>query len=102
MQKEFLIETRAVADEKGNLLHLKYYLIEEEHPQATAPLYRICIKKSVAEKPDVEEAESTPPVSHSEAFARQMLKKLITNAVTPVCLLEIVDDMMTGESGQAS
>lgn len=102
MQKEFLIETRAVADEKGNLLHLKYYLIEEEHPQSTAPLYRICIKKSVAEKPGVEEAESTPPVSHSEAFARQMLKKLITNAVTPVCLLEIVDDMMTGESGQAS
>ena len=29
MQKEFLIETRAVADEKGNLLNLKYYLIED-------------------------------------------------------------------------
>lgn len=102
MQKEFLIETRAVADEKGNLLNLKYYLIEEEQPQATAPLYRICIKKSIAEKPGVEEAESTPPVSHSEVFVRQMLRQLITNAVTPVCLLEIVDDMMTGENGQAS
>ena len=56
----------------------------------------------MAEKPGVEEAESTPPVSHSEIFARQMLRQLITNAVTPVCLLEIVDDMMTGESGQAS
>ena len=29
MQKEYLIETRAVADEKGTLLNLKYYLIEE-------------------------------------------------------------------------
>ncbi|MCI9383589.1 MAG: hypothetical protein HFI24_05210 [Lachnospiraceae bacterium] len=102
MQKEFLIETRAVADEKGNLLNLKYYLIEEEQPLSVTPLYRICIKKSVTEKPGVEETESTPPVSHSEAFARQMLRRLITNAVTPVCLLEIVDDMMTGESGQAS
>ncbi|NBK90463.1 hypothetical protein D5278_00415 [bacterium 1XD21-13] len=102
MQKEFLIETRAVADEKGHLLNLKYYLIEEEQPKSMAPLYRICIKKSMAEKPGVEEAESTPPVSHSEIFARQMLRQLITNAVTPVCLLEIVDDMMTGESGQAS
>ena len=30
MQKEYLIENRAVADEKGTLLNLKYYLIEEE------------------------------------------------------------------------
>ena len=35
MQKEYLIETRAVADEKGTLLNLKYYLIEEE--QACIP-----------------------------------------------------------------
>ena len=48
MQKEFLIETRSVADEKGTLLNLKYYLIEEEPPQSAAPLYRICIKKSIA------------------------------------------------------
>ena len=41
MQREFLIETRAVADEKGNLLNLKYYLIEEEAPRSAAPLYRI-------------------------------------------------------------
>ena len=51
MQKEFLIETRAVADEKGHMLNLKYYLIKEEQPKSVAPLYRICIKKSMAEKP---------------------------------------------------
>ena len=66
MQKEFLIETRAVTDEKGNLLNLKYYLIEEEPPQPAAPLYRICVKKSLSCHPGVEEAESTPPVSGSE------------------------------------
>ena len=38
MQKEFLIETRAVADEKGNLLILKYYLIEEEQALSVTPL----------------------------------------------------------------
>ena len=102
MQKEFLIETRSVADEKGTLLNLKYYLIEEEPPQSAAPLYRICIKKSIAEHPGVEEAESTPPVSDSELFTRQVLKQRIQNAVTPVCLLEIVDDMITREDGQAS
>ena len=102
MQKELLIETRSVADEKGTLLNLKYYLIEEEPPQSAAPLYRICIKKSIAEHPGVEETESTPPVSDSELFTRQVLKQLIQNAVTPVCLLEIVDDMITREEGQAS
>ena len=89
MQKEFLIETRSVTDEKGNLLNLKYYLIEEESVQT-------------AGRPGVEEAESTPPVSGSEASARKMLRQLIRNAVTPVCLLEIVDDMMTKEDMQVS
>ena len=102
MQKEFLIETRSVADEKGTLLNLKYYLIEEEPPQSAAPLYRICIKKSIAEHPGVEETESTPPVSDSELFTRQVIKQLIQKAVTPVCLREIVDDMITREEGQAS
>ena len=102
MQREFLIETRAVADEKGNLLNLKYYLIEEEAPRSAAPLYRKKEKKSLSEQPCVEEAESTPPVSASEAQAHQMLRQLITNAVTPVCLLEIVDDMMTREDMQVS
>ena len=37
MQREFLIETRSVTDEKGTLLNLKYYLIEEEQPQSVAP-----------------------------------------------------------------
>ena len=49
MQKEYLIETRAVADEKGTLLNLKYYLIEEEQACSPLPLYRICIKKSLGE-----------------------------------------------------
>ena len=92
MQKEFLIETRTVTDEKGTLLNLKYYLIEEEASPAAAPLYRICVKKSLSEHPGVEESASTPPVSDSETRAR----------VTPVCLLEIVDDIMTKEDMQAS
>lgn len=102
MQKEFLIETRAVTDDKGNLLNLKYYLIEEEPSPSSDPLYRICIKKSLSEHPGVEEAESTPPVSASEARARKLLGQLIKNAVTPVCLLEIVDDMITKEDIQVS
>lgn len=102
MQKEFLIETRVVADEKGTLLNLKYYLIEETDSQAPTPLYRICVKKSAAERPGVEEIESTPPVSHSETFTLQVLRQLIQNAVTPVCLLEIVDDLITKEEGVVS
>ena len=102
MQREYLIETRSVADEKGNLLNLRYYLIEEEPPQSGAPLYRLCIRKSPAGNPDIQESESTSPVSSSESCARRMLCRLIRNAVTPVCLLEIVDDMLTCAEGQIS
>ena len=98
MQREYLIETRSVADEKGNLLNLRYYLIEEEPPQSGAPRYRLCIRKSPAGNPDIQESESTPP----ESCARRMLCRLIRNAVTPVCLLEIVDDMLTFAEGQIS
>ena len=102
MQKEFLIETRTVTDEKGTLLNLKYYLIEEEASPAADPLYRINDKKTQKENHGIEKRASTPPVSDSETRARQLLRRLITNAVTPVCLLEIVDDIMTKEDMQAS
>ncbi len=94
MQKEYLIETRAVADEKGTLLNLRYYLIKEERSGSPLPLYRIRITKSFSGNPCIEEVRSTPPVSTSESRARSLLSSLIRNAVTPVCLLEILDDMM--------
>ncbi len=102
MYKEFLIETRTVTDEKGSLLNLKYYLIKEKSPHWAVPLYRICVKKTWSERPDTEETERTPPVSDSEAQARRLLGWLIRNTVTPVCLLEIVDELITKEEGQAS
>ena len=102
MQKEFLIETRTVTDEKGTLLNLKYYLIEEEASPAAAPLYRICVKKSLSEHPGVEESASTPPVSDSETRARQLLRRLITNAVPPLCVLELLAVIMSKEDKQAS
>lgn len=100
MQKEFLIETRSVTDEKGTLLNLKYYLIEEKRLRLS--LFTVSASKNRLRSVRAsKKQESTPPVSDSETHARQMLCQLIKNAVTPVCLLEIVDDMMTKEEGQA-
>lgn len=102
MRNEYLIETRTVADEKGNLLYLHYYLTEEIRPSSALPLYRIGIQKLPVSEPRTVEIVWTPPVTDCRALARGLLEKLIRNAVTPFCLLEVLDDLLSAEYSQAS
>ncbi len=102
MQKEYLIETRTVADEKGNLLYLNYYLAEEIRSLSTLTLYRIGIRKIPAFRLQEEEERWTPPLSDCEAIALGLLKKLSRNTVTPLCLFEVLDDLMSEGSTQLS
>ena len=79
-------DPKAITEEGAQILH-----------KASVDYYRRSFSQD-----SVDATESTPPVSDSESRARSLLSRLIQNAVTPVCLLEIVDDIMTQESGQAS
>ncbi|MCI8418100.1 MAG: hypothetical protein HFI33_11515 [Lachnospiraceae bacterium] len=75
-------------------LRLKYFLTCRESEEPGGILYGICIRKYTAENQQPEEA-ATPPISYSESFVRQLLQHLIENAVTPMCLLEVLDELLS-------
>lgn len=102
MQKEYLMKTRRLTDEKGCSWNLYYYLIEEESPQTEKRLYRLCIRKALPRQPEIAESVSTPPLAEAPAPARRLLQYLYRNMVTPICLLEVVDDLMNELTMRAS
>ncbi len=101
MRREYLTKTRTVADEKGNLLYLHYYLAEEIRPSSALPLYRIGIQKLPVSEPRAAEIAWTPPVTDSGSLAHSLFDRLIRNTVTPFCLLEVLDDLLSAEYRQA-
>ena len=76
----------------GTTLRLAYYLTRWTSEDLSTPLYGICVRKSEAEAGEFEET-ATPPISSSEDFVRQLLQHVITHAVTPLCLLEVLDEL---------
>lgn len=80
--------------DKGTLLHLKYFLTCMDRGSKADTLYGIRVLKYTEDYALAEEA-STPPISYSETFVRQLLQHLIRNAVTPMCLLEVLDELVS-------
>ncbi len=78
----------------GQPLRIQYFLTCRESAQASQSLYGICVRKYTGDEALPEEAV-TPPISYSEEFVRQLLQHLIRNAVTPMCLLEVLDELLT-------
>ncbi len=83
-------------NEDRHSVQLSYYLLEDQRDLAGTPLYGIQVVKQVRDHGEiVKETETAAAISYSEAFVRQILFELIEHTVTPMCLLEVVDDMVT-------
>ena len=78
----------------GEPLRLQYFLTRRPSLDTSLFLYGICVRKYSGDQCTPEEAV-TPPISYSEGFVRQLLQHLIQNAVTPLCLLETLDELLT-------
>ncbi|MCI8994239.1 MAG: hypothetical protein HFI30_00920 [Lachnospiraceae bacterium] len=79
---------------EGPLLHLQYFLTCLDRGNKADTLYGIRVRKYTEDQTLAEESD-TPPISYSEAFVRQLLQHLIHNAVTPMCLLEVLDELIS-------
>lgn len=77
----------------GTSLRLAYFLTLQDADAPGSLLYGICVRK-YQEGAEPEEA-MTPPISHSEDFVRQLLQHVIAHAVTPMCLLEVLDELIS-------
>lgn len=78
----------------GTVLHLTYSLTSRESEFPHHLLYGICVRKQEYGQSQPEEAR-TPPISYSEHFVRRLLQQVITHGVTPMCLLEVIDELLS-------
>lgn len=78
--------------EDGTWLQLEYYLTEDESESFEDKLYGLAI---IGIEGDNAEMESVEKVSYSKDIVQEMLHTLISYSVTPIGMLDIVDEMIT-------
>lgn len=100
MEKIFFMGEKNYEDEGNRKLNLKYYLLETRRAVADhGSVYGIGIEKTVKEQGrNLFEKETASGISYSEVFVKQMIHRLMDNLVTPISMIEILDDMITEES----
>lgn len=94
MRKQYLKGTRKIKLEGLRNIETKYYLVEENREGCgkSGKLFGIEIIKTES---DVTESEYTGAISHSKEIVEEILLKLMDNYITPISLIEIVDEIVT-------
>lgn len=78
--------------EDGRWLQLEYYLTEDENESLEDRLYGMAI---ISIDGDVVDMECVEKVSYSKDQVIGMLETLMTYSVTPITMLDVVDEMVT-------
>lgn len=72
-------------DDLGKEVGLFYYLVHDND------FYRIQVVKDAG---DYSSSETTYPIAKSKEYVTTLLEIIQRNKVTPICLLEIMDDLL--------
>lgn len=97
--KTYLIGRTKYDTENSTQVKLEYYLTEEIRDiKVSSALYGIEVKKKSRNKNGIFlEQERAYPLSYSKTTVEKLIHILLLNTVTPMNLLEIVDDYITKE-----
>ena len=71
---------------------LKYFLIEKIQETNVLPLYGVQISKYDG---DTIESDDVNGISHSKETVISIIKRLFQHEVTPISMVEIIDDFVT-------
>lgn len=93
MEEMKLLYSDEVILEDDRIMKLEYNLMESFNEQME-PYYGIRITKYLE---DATESEEIRGISDSRSKVISMIYKLFTNQVTPISMVEIVDDLITLE-----
>lgn len=97
MIKKYLAGTTAVRQD-GQSIKLDYYLIEEMRDVQGQVLYGMMIKKETRVEGKIERTQAVgKAISYSRAYVERMLHLFIKNTVTPLTLLELIDEYVSRE-----
>ena len=76
----------------GSAFILTYSLVTFFSSDSKIPLYGISVSLQKAGCPP--EEVLSPPISASEPYVRELITRIIRNKVTPLCLLEVLDECL--------
>lgn len=90
MDHDLLVDQQLLQLEDGKEVHLDYYLTQSTRENDVV-VYGIKVDK----RGDMFETEMTGPISYSKEWVLRVCKKLANHQVTPMVLINIVDDIIT-------
>ena len=97
MRRDYLEGSTRIAQD-GKQLKLEYYLIEEKRDERGGFLYGIMIKKETRENGRIERSKAEgKAVSYSKTYVERMLQLFLKNTVTPLTMLELIDEYISRE-----
>lgn len=73
-------------------MELKYFLLEDTHEAEQTISYGVEIRKTESGQVEVETVKG---VTDSKEMADHLIELLVTNTVTPISLVNVVDDYIT-------
>jgi len=92
MDRMDLLFSKQICLEDERSMILKYFLVEKNKDLNLLPLYGIQITKYLD---DVIETDNVTGISHSKDKVIKLIKKLFQYEVTPISMVEIIDDFVT-------
>lgn len=95
MKKMNLLFSNEVALDDNRMMRLEYNLIENRKSDSDKPYYGIQIIKSLDGSLEIEEIMG---ISYSRDKVEAIARILFQHVVTPISMLEIVDDLITLEA----
>ena len=94
MRKLELLLKNEVTLEDDRLMRLEYKITENHSTDSEKPYYGIQIIKYVDNEMEMDEAIG---ISYSKDKVKAITKTLFQHAVTPISMIEIIDDLITLE-----
>jgi len=97
MKSETLIGTKKFTGDSGKQVAIEYYFLKDyRFGESENPLCGIkIVKQEVVFGERSMEVETAPAISYAERFVKQILNTMMRNQVTPIHMLEIIDEFIT-------
>lgn len=95
--KKIYRETRQLITEDEHSFKLNYFLTQKQSEDLGATIYGVAVTKEAS---GIFEEEVVDDLSYLQQDAEEILITLANNLVTPLSLVEIVDELVTEKANQ--
>lgn len=97
MREDYLIGSTEVSQQEQKI-RLDYYLVEECRDSSGAALYGMLIKRETRTPGKVDRLQGIgKAISYSRDYVEQMIRLFMKNSVTPITMLELIDEYVSRE-----